>query len=326
SEKRCSSPTAASVAPPSCKSPPTGARASPSNSILPHPSLPPPRTPRASTSSPRSPNPTPAATSRPPHRPCAPSFPAAWQTAGAHSTHAKIQATPNSEISPTPYSPKWNANSTPGASSPPAPKATTKPRSLPEASTLPPSTPAPCRAAKSPASTSSAKSSTSPDGSADITFNGHGPPASAPANPHNRTHCTIRISPTLRVSPALVPETTRLYVPLGVGLPVVPPPPELVPGISREAPHPASTITQHRIATTPSRRSRLRPRPSSPIGSSPASHTICLSPGQCRAAPATLVATVTVIVDVAPSAGEDGFTVQVECAGTGPHESATDRK
>ncbi|HEX9201086.1 MAG TPA: hypothetical protein VF865_16120, partial [Acidobacteriaceae bacterium] len=79
-----------------------------------------------------------------------------------------------------------------------------------------------------------------------------------------------------------------MYVPLGVGLAVTPPP-VLVAGISREAPHPATSITQHTSAIPPSRRNRLGLTPNN--GNSAASQTICLSPGHSSVAPATLVAT-----------------------------------
>jgi hypothetical protein len=133
-------------------------------------------------------------------------------------------------------------------------------------------------------------------------------------------YCTTSVSPTLRVSPALVPETSKLYVPLGVEI-VDPPPPAVVNGINREAPHPAAPNKQQTIAT---RRQRLRPSPSSPSGNSPTSHIIGRDPGSPGNRIAAIsVATVTDTVDVPPSAPATGVTTQVEYAGAPVHVNAT---
>ena len=130
---------------------------------------------------------------------------------------------------------------------------------------------------------------------------------------------TTSVSSTLRVSPALVPATVRLYVPPGVGLPV--PPPALVSGINLEAPHPAIARAPHTTAIPQSRRSLLRLNPSNPNGRIPASHIHLRSPGS--RSDATFVATVTVIAVVPPRLGVAGLTVQVAFAGAAAHENTT---
>ena len=141
-------------------------------------------------------------------------------------------------------------------------------------------------------------------------------------------YCTISVSPTLRVSPALEAATVRLYVPAGVGVAVVPPP-SVVAGMMRATLHPASapqtkTAPNKTAAALSLRTTRTRRRtPNSPSGSSTANHTICRAPGSSIFAPSTLLATVTVIGVVPPSAGFVGLTVQVACAGSGPQVNVT---
>ena len=102
------------------------------------------------------------------------------------------------------------------------------------------------------------------------------------------------------------------------------PPLGVVAGINREAAQPVSVTTKLSSATTPSRRKRLGPKATSPKGSRPASQSIGLSPGHLgHSSAATLVATVTVIVELLPSAADDGFTTQVEFAGAPEHTRAT---
>jgi hypothetical protein len=75
----------------------------------------------------------------------------------------------------------------------------------------------------------------------------------------------------------------------------------------REAMHPASSIAADNTATA----LRLRTQTS---GNSPATHTICPAPGNPRnsaAAPATLVAIVTLTAEAPPSAAVAGFTTHV---------------
>ena len=99
-----------------------------------------------------------------------------------------------------------------------------------------------------------------------------------------------------------------------------------VDGIRREATHPETSKTQHSMASARSRRALRRPNPSSPRGSSVASQIRCCLPGsrgQRSSAPATLVATVTVTVVVAPSAAVAGLTRHVAWAGIEVQANAT---
>jgi hypothetical protein len=134
-------------------------------------------------------------------------------------------------------------------------------------------------------------------------------------------YCTVRLSPTLRTSPALVPETVIVYAPLGV---VTIGPLLVVPlfGMVREAPHP-SRQPPISIAQT-SRKPRRRRKPSSPSGNSPAHATAQPVPskGLRSLAVATPVVTVTVIGVAAPSAALPGFTVQTPSGGAPTQFSA----
>jgi hypothetical protein len=83
---------------------------------------------------------------------------------------------------------------------------------------------------------------------------------------------------------------------------------------------------QLNVAIALSRRNRFRRNPTRPSGSSPASHAIRGAPGitgQRRAAPATLVAIVTLTDVVPPNAGAAGVTVQVALVGTPVQVNAT---
>ena len=111
-----------------------------------------------------------------------------------------------------------------------------------------------------------------------------------------------------------------MYVPLGVVLPGDPPPLSL--GISREAPQPPSATTAQASTTSAALWDSRGPSNSSPNGVKAANHIIRLCPGHFTAAPATLVATVTVITVVPPSATLAGFTTHVACAGAPVHVSA----
>ena len=133
-------------------------------------------------------------------------------------------------------------------------------------------------------------------------------------------YCTTSVSPTLRVRPALLPETVTLYVPFGVA----PPPAEepfVVPGINRGAEHPPSPIallTSSSASMAPGRALRIS---INPAGSSTASQTLCCrSPGRSgmrRSADAVAIVTVT---SVAPAiAGPLGVTVHVAYAGAPAH-------
>lgn len=122
-----------------------------------------------------------------------------------------------------------------------------------------------------------------------------------------------RVRFTERTRPALDAATTSVEGPLGVttGLPG-----EVWLGIVRP-------VLQPEIASSSSMvdmRTRWRGlQKTKPHGSSTASQTSCRVQGRsggCSSTPARPVATVTEMVVVPPSAGADGLTVQVECAGT----------
>ena len=136
-------------------------------------------------------------------------------------------------------------------------------------------------------------------------------------------YCTTSVNPTLRVKPALAPDTVTLYVPFGVAPP--PPPPELplVAGTSREAEHPPNPIAPHTSATAIKRPIRARLTNSNQTGSTSANQTPRLrSPLTGISRSAEVVATVTVTSVLPAIAGPFGVTVHVAYAGAPEHAIA----
>ena len=127
------------------------------------------------------------------------------------------------------------------------------------------------------------------------------------------SHCTTSVNPTLRVNPALLPDTVTLYVPFGVGPPPLTASPSPVAGISLVAEHPLRAVKPQKMIRASNPRNLALLKHSKPIGSSPASHTsFRRSPGRAGIRKSAEDVAILTVISVVPAiAGACGLTVQV---------------